>query len=492
MSSNEPDGSVPVPAAIRAALIALASAVDVLQRADWSCCGDDGVLAVVRAVEVQRRRLPSVDHCLVSELEVRSVAAKHLLRGTPHLLAELLHLDLNDARTRVRAAADLGARRTVTGGPQEPAHPATAAAQADGALSERHATVITRAMDTLPRSLDPEVVDAAELTLADHARHLSPLELSRVAERLAAHLDPDGTLTDDADRERRRDLTIGRQGADGMSPIRGLLTPACRALLDAAIAALARPSAEGDVPDPRRAGQRHHDALAALCTQLLATGTLPDNRGLPATVVITMTLDQLEAAMAARTTESETAPPCSVATSAAGGLGGLRGRPTNPDGATARTATGVELPLPDALRLAVRAHLVLAIFDRGGQPLYLSRVARLATPAQRLALYARDRGCTRPGCDAPAAWTEVHHLTEWRAGGATDITNLALVCPFDHHLITTTGYTVRLGDSGRIEWIPPAQLDPTRTPRINSLHHPPVLTQLEPLKPALTASRTAA
>ena len=457
---------------VPSALAALAGAIDSLQLADWPDLSDDEILAAELAVEVQRRRLASIDHALVAELEVRSVAAQHLLRGTPHLLAELLHLDLGEARARVRAAADLGPRTTVTGGPLEPVHPATAAAQADGTISERHATVITRAVHGLPRSLDPDVVDAAERTLADHAQHLAPSELGRVAERLAAHLDPDGTLTDDRDRDRRRDLTIGRQGADGMSPVHGLLTPECRTLLDAALTALARPSAEGDAPDPRSAGQRNHDALAALCTQLLADGSLPSNRGLPATVLITMTLDQLEGAAGeadAGTVAAHTAP---------------RRRPPNPDGATARTATGVDLPLPDALRMAARAHPVLAVFDRGGQPMFVGRGTRLATPALRLAVIARDRGCTRPGCGAPPAWCEVHHLVEWRAGGATDITNLALVCPFDHHLITDTGYTVRLGASGRIEWIPPGYLDPARTPRTNPLHHPPDLTRHDPASTA--------
>ena len=107
-------------------------------------------------------------------------------------------------------------------------------------------------------------------------------------------------------------------------------------------------------------------------------------------------------------------------------------------------------------------------------------------PAQRLALTARDRGCTRPGCPAPPAWCEVHHLTEWQHGGGTDITNLALVCPYDHHLITDTGYTVRLGDpvrpgeTARVEWTAPAHLDPTRQPRTNPLHHPPDLTDTRP------------
>jgi len=42
--------------------------------------------------------------------------------------------------------------------------------------------------------------------------------------------------------------------------------------------------------------------------------------------------------------------------------------------------------------------------------------------------------------------------------------NFALVCPYDHGLITTENYTVRLGNTGHVEWTAPTYLDPTRTP----------------------------
>ena len=173
--------------------------------------------------------------------------------------------------------------------------------------------VITRVLGALPHSLDPQVVAEAEHSLATHATQLRPTELATAGERLLAHLDPDGHLSDDTDQARRRGLVIGAQGGDGMSPIHGLLDPTTRALLDAALGALARPSTPGrpvnsdsgahstagaGVPDPRSPSQRRHDALGALCRTLLATSTLPSNRGLPATVILTMSITQLQAALA--------------------------------------------------------------------------------------------------------------------------------------------------------------------------------------------------
>jgi len=442
---------------VRAALTELTRAVDTLQRESLDSLDDHEMLAVFQVLETQRRRLPTVDHRLIAELECRCTGRKLLSRGTPGLLTELLHVDVAEAKARVLAAAVLGPRTALTGEPLDPVHPATAAAQAagtisekhtrvvTGTISEKHARVVTGTIGRLPHSLDEDTVASAEQTLVNQAQGLRPRELIKVAERLTAYLDPDGQRSDDTDRAARRALNIGRQRPDGMSPITGLLDPATRALVDAAFSALARPVSVGDAPDPRSPAQRHHDALAVLCRNALAAQAMPSNRGLPATVVINMDIDQLE--------------------DAAG---------------VATTATGGTVPIRAALAMATDAFPVLCLFDTDGQPLHLGRGARLASAAQRLALYARDRGCTRPGCDIPPQWTQVHHLDEYQYGGRTDIHRMCLVCTFDHRLITEHGFTVRMGANGRVQWIAPKHLDPTQTPRINTFHHPPDLSDPDP------------
>jgi len=50
-------------------------------------------------------------------------------------------------------------------------------------------------------------------------------------------------------------------------------------------------------------------------------------------------------------------------------------------------------------------HTPCCLFDIDGKHLHLGRGARLASAAQRMALYARDRGCTRPGCRT----NTIHH-----------------------------------------------------------------------------------
>ena len=75
------------------------------------------------------------------------------------------------------------------------------------------------------------------------------------------------------------------------------------------------------------------------------------------------------------------------------------------------TGGGTLLPMRDLIRMASHAYHYLAVFDEhSSRPLYLGRTRRVASPDQRIVLYAKDRGCTHPGCDVPGYWSEVHHV----------------------------------------------------------------------------------
>ena len=75
-------------------------------------------------------------------------------------------------------------------------------------------------------------------------------------------------------------------------------------------------------------------------------------------------------------------------------------------------------------------------------PLAVGRTARTATPAQRRALAARDRGCIIPGCGIPAEACQTHHLEDWAAGGDTDLPNLALLCWAHHRQVDLGMWTI--------------------------------------------------
>ena len=133
------------------------------------------------------------------------------------------------------------------------------------------------------------------------------------------------------------------------------------------------------------------------------------------------------------------------------------------------TGGGTLLPMSDVIRMARHAHHYLAIFDRG-KALALYHTKRLASPAQRIVLYAKDRGCTAPGCDVSGYYSEVHHVEAWADTHCTDINQLTLTCEPNHKLVEQ-GWTTRKRANGDTEWIPPPHLDYGQ-PRTNTFHHP--------------------
>ncbi|MFF0817875.1 HNH endonuclease [Rhodococcus sp. NPDC003318] len=141
------------------------------------------------------------------------------------------------------------------------------------------------------------------------------------------------------------------------------------------------------------------------------------------------------------------------------------------------TASGGIVPISDALRMAEHAYPVLALLDHRGRPLHLGRAKRTASPDRRLALTAASGGCTRPGCDAPASMTAVHHVRAWKAGGRTDIDNEDLACDACHALVHDGpgGWQTRVAPDGsdhpgRTQWIAPRHIEPEQTPRVNHRH----------------------
>lgn len=373
------------------------------------------------------------------------------------VLAHRLGIAGGDAARRLTDAAELGPRRSLTGQSLPPVLPTTATAQARGEIGADHVTVIPSFMEHLPTSVDVATREHAEAQLGGLAGGLTPEGLRKLAHQLMAMINQDGDLDEERDQARKRGLTVGPQQVDGMSRVTGWVDPELRAALDAIFAKLAAPgycNPDDDTPcvsgtpgesqissDTRSAGQRTHDALTSMCAAMLSSGQLGQHNGLPVTVVVTTTLEQL--------------------TSAAG---------------LAHTGGGTYLPMPTVIRLAARAHPYLTVFESAREiKLYYGRSRRTASPGQRLALYAVDKGCTKPDCTAPAYQTQVHHaVRDFALGGNTDINELTLACGCDNRMVNAgpAGWATRKRRrDNKTEWIPPPHLDRGQT-RVNFYHHP--------------------
>ncbi|MGH3953451.1 MAG: HNH endonuclease signature motif containing protein [Mycobacterium sp.] len=410
-------------------------------------------LTVLARLEVVQRRLSASALGLVSKVTAQASPVE--LGGTSHadVISRRLHISKGAARRRIADAEQLASRQALTGEVLAPVLPNVAEALCRGDIGDEHVRIVRGFFDRLPTVVDAPTREAAEQQLAAMAARFRPEALRIGADRMMALLNPDGEFSD-VDRARRRGISIGQQGFDGMSPISGLLDPETRAYLDAVFAKLAapgmcnpndqtplvdrEPAPEAAERDQRTSAQRNHDALRASLRSTLASGQLGSHHGLPVTVLVTTTLTEIE--------------------DAAG---------------VAITGAGTRLPLRDLIRMAAHAHHYLTIFDDDGRPLYLGRSKRIATADQRIVLHAKDRGCTHPGCHVPGYLCEVHHINAWAQGANTDIDNLTFACA-PHHRLLEHGWSTRKHTDGTTEWIPPPQfqldcliqgVDSVRTPR---------------------------
>ncbi|MGN7781963.1 DUF222 domain-containing protein [Mycolicibacterium sp. 22603] len=505
---------------VQHALSDRAASVKALLDADFTCFDTAELLAIQSEREQRARADVVIDARIEAAIMQRATSHEIGARSWADVLITRMRLSAREAATRVRRAEHLAPRRYVTGEVLGPALPVCARALADGDISEGHVTVIAEAVRMAATHVD--AADAAELEkiLVPVACVSGPETVHEAAVRALYLMDQDGLGPDIA--RHRRGINVGKQDADGLTRITGWVDAELAAYLGTVNDTWARPgfnnpedpdsptnpetetpdgpapgsesaaAADGVAPDPaqpqdpsalweqlplpttldeladritavesataaaatpapalppltgpagrdtRTATQRQHDALKAVLRDTIASGRLGQHNGLPVTVVVSTTLAELEAAAG-----------------------------------IAVTGTGTLMPMADLIRLAEHAHHYLVIYrHHTAEPLYLGRTKRLATKAQRLLLYNRDRGCTRPGCTRCANHCQAHHAEpSWARGGRTDAPTLGLGCPPDNRL-AELGWTTKIDPTtGRVHWHPPPLLD-TGGDTINHHFHP--------------------
>ncbi|BBY30462.1 DUF222 domain-containing protein [Mycolicibacterium sediminis] len=506
---------------LSAAVAAFLAGVDALVAADVGGSSPSELLEALHDVETAHRRVPVMQHAALNRLKAEASPQDFGDTTLVKALAYRSRISTAEASRRFTRAANLGHRRSFTGEPLPPLLEHTAAAQALGLIGDEHVQVIQWFFKKLPAHVDFATGQQVERELAELATQYGPEELSGLAEYTLTVLHPDGDFSD-AECKRKRGIAIGKQQADGTSYVQGWISAELRAMAEPLLAKFAgygmcnpdddvptvpalddsyddgsgeaSPGEDGSgdtegqlafeqpepasefgpepppdnpqpdsfdepelepardpepQPDPfdepaptyrdyRSQPQRNHDAVLTLCRTLLCSGKLGKLNGLPVTVIVSTTLQELER-----------------------GAG------------VALTAGGSRLPMADLIRLSARAYHYLHVYDEHtGETLHLGRSRRCASPAQRIALIARERGCTRPGCTVDGYHSQVHHaVADWKDGGRTDVGDLTLACGPHNRLVDTTRWSTRKRDNGLTEWIPPPQLD-TGQSRINHFHHP--------------------
>jgi 5-methylcytosine-specific restriction endonuclease McrA len=272
------------------------------------------------------------------------------------------------------------------------------------------------------------------------ARECTARELEREVARFR-ELDGWKELGAEARRHQKRYLRI-RPAPDGMVRVEGRLPADLGALLmkvvDAASDALFQSGTdwspeEGDwglttetvTPDQRRA-----DALRLVLDRAMAAGF----RGI--------------AADSAETPDSAESPRkacgCVQPSPSAERYTVMVHLRQDPD--RAELDTDLPISLRTARRLSCDASVVRIVHGPKNEVLDVGRKTRVVPPAIRRALWARDGGCSFPGCGA--RYVSAHHIVHWADGGRTALDNLVLLCPAHHRGVHEGGFTVQMTSAG--------------------------------------------
>ncbi|MER6974179.1 DUF222 domain-containing protein [Nocardioides sp. NPDC000445] len=331
------------------------------------------------------------------------------------LRTELL-VDKGVARSQIKLAAAVSKYDLVADG------------LAEGVVSQDKARVITQALvqiETDPAASAEDLI-LAEKLLVDYATRLTANELKIVGRRILAEIDPERfeqaeakALQREEEHAQRRTFFSSRDNGDGTIDIHARVSRAVGMRLRTLLDSLAQPrklSAEDKglkAPYDRLLGQAF-----ARVVETYDVDQLPRHGGHGTTVFITMSVEDLRKDL----------------------------------GTASLGFDGEQITAAEARRMACNANIVPVVLGTDSEILDLGRTARLAYPVQHRALRLRDKCCQAEDCDAPAAWTEAHHLKPWSDGGKTDMANMVLLCASDHRRIHDPDYTYERLPDGRIRF----------------------------------------
>ena len=385
------------------------------------------LLAAVVGDVVEIRVLENVMMRKIAELSRRGAAAELGYRNVAQVLRHAVRWDLKTARQWVERAELLAREVMPSGSVVEAELPVTAAAVAEGSLSGEHISAVAEVMKELP----PE----AELPVVEFAQAHEPSAVRAFGKELAYRLHQQdaepGEPVEQAPVNRLRMEWKGEQ-----LEVWAKLDKVTGAKFEAMIDPLAkpRPTTPEEGVDPRSRAEREGDAFADLIDLMLRADRLPEHGGEPVTLTLTMSYENL----AGKT-----------------GFATLDNR--------------VRVPATLVRRLACNAGVIPVVLGGRSEAVDIGRKARTFPAAIRRLLVARDQGCTFPGCDRPPKHCDAHHVKFWSEGGETSVNNAALLCRHHHTLIHQSDWEVKL-HNGTPTFVPPAWLDPDRTPRTNTTH----------------------
>jgi hypothetical protein len=304
-----------------------------------------------------------------------------------------------------------------------------------GGVNTAQARVIVRALDSLPSTgqfaVSAEQRRQAEAHLVDEAATYDAVTLAILGHRLFEVIAPEaaeayeGKLLEAEEAKAARKTTFSVwEDAQGVAHGKFRMPALHAAMLSKAIRSLTNPvrhdttrgsGIDPDLPQAVRDGIAFTQVLEAIDAHWL-----PTSGGVGATVVVTMTLEQLLARL-------ETAGACTL-------------------------DTGGRISASQARRLACRAGIIPVVLGGKSVVLDAGSKCRLATEPMRIVMGVRDGGCTAEGCDVPAGMCHAHHDIPFSEGGATSVANGRLLCGHHHRRIHDPEYGHEKQANGKVRF----------------------------------------
>ncbi|UNQ37915.1 HNH endonuclease [Prescottella equi] len=315
-----------------------------------------------------------------------------------------------------------------------------------GDISAEHASLIGKFCETPPRGMPNEALDSCRKVLLDAASDpaATTTTVRTCISRLERIFESD-ELPPSEDTERNE--FHASKTLNGRVAVKGDLDAVTGEMLLTALSALTKPRNPVDDPAEKRTpALQRADAFAEILRRYLDSGDAPTEGGERPHLSLHVNASDLARSEAAHEW-------------------------VNPDGDSdlfgnkdiARLPHTGPLSIATARRIACDCHLTPIVVD-DGVPLNLGRTSRTVSKKQRRALIARDHGCAFPGCGAPPAHCEGHHITHWADGGPTDLDNLVLLCRYHHQLLHHSHWDVKIGADRHPWFTPPSTVDPYKKP----------------------------
>jgi hypothetical protein len=309
------------------------------------------------------------------------------------------------------------------------------AAMAHGNVNLSQARAIVASLDQLPTrgefAITAEQRIAAEQHLvglaahhdAKQLRHLGRHLFEVIAPELADQVEGKQLEAEEARALQRTTLTMWEDD-EGTTHGRFRIPALYGQMLEKMLLALTAPTRsvatnttgiDPDLPAAVRRGIAFTEILETVDAK-----DLPTTGGCGATVVVTMTLEQLLA-------DLDAAGVCTL-------------------------DTGGHISASEARRLACSAGIIPMVLGGKSQPLDIGRKRRFHTEAMRVAMGVRDGGCTAEHCQTPPGLCHAHHDHPWSRGGKTNIQTGRLLCPHHHRRLHDPGYLTTRLPNGKLRF----------------------------------------